>query len=147
MAGFKLTKEHIINVFAPLAETTNTNERERFFTDALVNDVTWTIAGSAHSLAGTRHSIESHADATFKRLGNKLRAPIKFTVTRVIVDAEPDTDGWWATVETVGEATRKNGKPYNNQYVWLTRWNDEGKIAEVRSYFDTMLSEEVLRDE
>lgn len=38
------------------------------------------------------------------------------------------------------------GKAYNNEYVWLTRWNDEGKIVEIRSYFDTMLSEEALAD-
>ena len=38
------------------------------------------------------------------------------------------------------------GKPYNNDYIWLTQWNDEGKIVYVRSYFDTMLSQEALHD-
>ncbi|KAG8411250.1 hypothetical protein J3459_016462 [Metarhizium acridum] len=79
-----------------------------------------------------------------KRLGRNLKGPIRFTATRVIVDAEREEDGWWCTVETKGEATRTTGQPYDNEYAWLMRWNDEGKIVEVRSYFDTMLSEKVL---
>ncbi|KZZ94277.1 hypothetical protein AAL_05244 [Moelleriella libera RCEF 2490] len=78
-------------------------------------------------------------------LSEKLQEPIKFTVTRVVVDAERDVDGWWCAVETRGEATRATGEPYNNEYAWLMRWNDEGKVDEIRAYFDTMLSEEVLR--
>ncbi|KAG8411662.1 hypothetical protein J3459_016326 [Metarhizium acridum] len=96
------------------------------------------------SLAETRHSVQDHEDATFKRLGRNLKGPIRFTATRVIVDAEREEDGWWCTVETKGEATRTTGQPYDNEYAWLMRWNDEGKIVEVRSYFDTMLSEKVL---
>ncbi|KJZ73844.1 hypothetical protein HIM_06737 [Hirsutella minnesotensis 3608] len=143
--AFILTRDHILRAFAPLAETKDAAIRERFFTDSIVPDVTWTITGSAHSLAGTRRSLEAHSAASFNKLGQKLRGPIAFTVTRVIVDAEPGPDGWWACVETRGEATRSTGEPYNNEYVWLTRWNAAGKMDEVRSYFDTMLSEEVLR--
>ncbi|EQK99433.1 hypothetical protein OCS_04854 [Ophiocordyceps sinensis CO18] len=64
------------------------------------------------------------------------------------VAPDPDPDGrWWACVETRGQATRKpSGKPYNNEYIWLTAWSREGRIVEVRSYFDSMLSEEVLRE-
>ncbi|KND88356.1 hypothetical protein TOPH_06975 [Tolypocladium ophioglossoides CBS 100239] len=146
MSGFTLTKAHILQAFAPLAETHDPAARERFFSESVDPNVTWTITGSAHSLAGTRHSLQAHADATFNRLGKKLRGPIKFTVARVHIDAEPTEDGGrWACVETVGESTRKTGEPYNNEYMWLTRWNGEGRIVEVRSYFDTMLSEEVLQ--
>ncbi|KAI5461967.1 hypothetical protein BGZ63DRAFT_403245 [Mariannaea sp. PMI_226] len=100
----------------------------------------------AHSLAGTSYNIKDHAEKSFNRLGKRLVAPIKFVVQRVIVDAEKSEDGWWACVETKGEATRKTGADYHNEYIWLTRFNDQGRIVEIRSYFDTMLAEEVLAE-
>lgn len=39
------------------------------------------------------------------------------------------------------------GQPYNNDYVWLTRWNERGQIFSVRSYHDTNLAEKVLKGE
>ncbi|KAK2612644.1 hypothetical protein QQS21_001260 [Conoideocrella luteorostrata] len=144
MARFILTKDIVRKAFAHLGETQNMEYRKKFMTDYLVPNITWTCTGSAHSLAGTRHSVEEHSKATFERLGKKLQGQIQFVVTRVIVDAEPEADGWWCSVETRGVATRTTGEPYNNDYVWLMRWNDEGKVVEIRSYFDTMLSEQVL---
>lgn len=41
---------------------------------------------------------------------------------------------------------RRIGAPYNNEYVWLTKWNDEGKIVEIKSYFDSAMSEELLNE-
>lgn len=146
MPTFKLTKAHVFAAFEPLAEIEDLTVRNRFFSEYVVPDVIWTMTGSAHSLIGTRTTLQAHSDATFNRLGKKLVKPIKFIVLRAIVDGERSEDGWWASVETKGEATRKNGKPYDNEYVWLTRWNDEGKMVEIRSYFDTMLSEQVLED-
>lgn len=145
MSSFRLTKALVHKAFSHLAETKNAQVRGRFLSEYVVPDVKWTCTGSAHSLAGTRHTVHDHNEATFARLGRKLQEPIKFTVTRVVVDAERDVDGWWCAVETRGEATRATGEPYNNEYAWLMRWNDEGKVDEIRAYFDTMLSEEVLR--
>lgn len=144
MAGFILTKDYVFKAFSHLSEIEDIEHRKKFLTEYIVPNVIWTCTGNAHSLAGTRYSVKEHEDATFKRLGKKLKGPIKFIATRVIVDAEPEADGWWSTVETKGEATRTTGEPYDNEYVWLMRWNDEGKIVEIRSYFDTMLSEQVL---
>lgn len=149
MAGFVLTEAHVRRAFAPLAETADAAARDRFFRDWVAPDVTWTVADSAHSLAGTRRSLRAHAAATFDRLGARLRGPIRFDVVRVLVDAAaPGPDGSsWACVETRGSARhRAGGLPYDNDYVWLTRWGPDGRIVEVRSYFDTMLSEEVLRE-
>lgn len=143
MSQFILTKEHVVQAFSPLAEI-DPAARAPFFTNSMVPDIIWTITGSAHSLAGTRTNLQSHSDATFKRLDEKLRGPVKFMVGRVIVDAQASEDGWWACVEAKGEAMTNSGENYNNEYVWLTRWNDEGKIVEVRAYFDTMLSEQLL---
>ena len=145
MPSFVLTKDYVLRAFAHLSETKNLELRNKFFADFMVPDVIWTCAGSAHSLAGTRYSIESHAEATFNRLGKKLDGPIEFSVLRAIVDSDRADDGWWSAVETRGKATRTNGEPYENEYAWLLRWNDDGRIVEIRSYFDTMLAEQVLR--
>ncbi|OAQ71307.1 hypothetical protein VFPPC_03628 [Pochonia chlamydosporia 170] len=144
MPGFTLTKDYVRKAFAHLGEVNDIEHRKKFLTEYIVPNVTWTCTGNAHSLAGTRYTLKDHEDATFNRLGKKLKGPIKFTATRVIVDAEAEEDGWWCTVETKGEATRTTGEAYDNEYVWLMRWNDEGKIVEIRSYFDTLLSEQVL---
>ncbi|KAL6852524.1 hypothetical protein ACO1O0_007070 [Amphichorda felina] len=150
---FKLTKDYVLSSFAPLAEIHDLAKRKTFFTESIdSSNITWTITGD-HSLSGTRTTLEAHAAASFDRLGPKLSEPIRFLVTRIIVDAErteesdPEKSGWWACVETRGEATIKTGEPYNNEYVWLMRWNDHGKIVEIRSYFDSLMSEYVLHRE
>ncbi|KAK7421478.1 hypothetical protein QQX98_002177 [Neonectria punicea] len=146
MSSFKLTRAYILKAFELLQETQDLALRNSFFSEYVVPDVKWTIAGRAHSLVGTWHSLREHNEASFNHLGKRLVAPIKFVVTRVVVDGERAEDGWWACVEISGEATRRTGLDYNNEYVWLTRFNDQGKIVEVRSYFDTMLSEQVLAE-
>ncbi|KAG5926543.1 hypothetical protein E4U42_003165 [Claviceps africana] len=143
MPPFVLTKALVCQAFAHLAETEDLAVRGQF-NSYIDPDVVWTCAGSAHSLAGTRHGLRAHGAATFDRLGRHLRGPIRFAVTSVVVDAEPEEDGWWCSVEARGEATRVDGRPYNNEYVWLMRWDGRGKVVEIRSYFDTMLSEQVL---
>ncbi|KAH7149040.1 hypothetical protein B0J13DRAFT_523697 [Dactylonectria estremocensis] len=146
MSAFKLTRSHVIEAFAPLQETADMARRNAFFSDSVVPDVKWTVAGQAHSLIGTQNSMKEHADATFNKIGKRLDGPIKFVVTKVIVDGDKADDGWWTSVELKGEATRRTGMDYNNEYVWLTRFNDQGKIVEIRSYFDTLLSEMVLAE-
>ena len=146
MSTFKLTKAHVHHVFASLLETDDLSVRNVFFTDHMIPDVTWTITGTGHSLAGTRYNLQDHSNASFNNLGKRLTGPIKFVVKRVVVDAEREENGWWACVELKGEAMRKTGKEYNNEYIWLTRFNDDGKIVEVRSYFDTLFAENVLQE-
>lgn len=96
--------------------------------------------------------------------GKKLTGQIRFVVRSIIL--EPDTRS--ACIEMRGYATRTNGRspdrdqtvrfsisdaetctgqPYNNDYIWLTQWNDEGKIFTVRSYHDTSLAEKVLHED
>ncbi|KAK7426251.1 hypothetical protein QQZ08_007281 [Neonectria magnoliae] len=131
--------------FNPSKKTEDLALRNAFFSEYVVPDVKWTIAGRAHSLVGTWHSLWEHNEASFNHLEKRLVAPIKFVVTRVVVDGERAEDGWWACVEVLDEATRRTGLD-NNENVWLTRFNDQGKIVEVRSYFDTILSEQVLAE-
>ncbi|KAH6986350.1 hypothetical protein BKA56DRAFT_670515 [Ilyonectria sp. MPI-CAGE-AT-0026] len=146
MADFKLTRPHVLKAFEPLQETDDIARRNSFFSESMVADVKWTITGQAHSLVGTRNSIQEHSNMSFDKIDKRLEGPIKFVVTKVIVDGERADDGWWTSVELRGEATRRTGMDYNNENVWLTRFNDQGKIVEVRSYFDTLLEEMVLAE-
>ncbi|KFZ19135.1 hypothetical protein V501_00817 [Pseudogymnoascus sp. VKM F-4519 (FW-2642)] len=145
--AFKLTKAYIQHVFAPLEDINDVEGRKSFFSETADQNITWKVAGSAHSLAGTRHSLEAHEEATFHRLSKRLSTPIRITITAVIVNAEPSEDGWWASIELRGEANKTSGGVYSNENVWLTRWNDKGKIVEIRSWFDFVLTEQLLSQE
>ncbi|KAF3765560.1 hypothetical protein M406DRAFT_329457 [Cryphonectria parasitica EP155] len=137
-----LTKDYIRDAFKHLEEVEDVEHRNLFFKKYMVEDVKWEITGNGHELAGTRYSLAEHSSASFTKLGKKLQKPIKFVVRSIIL--EPDTR--WACVECQGFATRTNGQPYNNDYVWLTEWDANGKIFHVRSYHDTNLAEKVLHE-
>jgi ketosteroid isomerase-like protein len=49
-----------------------------------------------------------------------------------------------AYTEFQGEATQLNGKPYNNYYLWVLIFEDDGLIHEIREYLDTGLVREVF---
>ena len=49
-----------------------------------------------------------------------------------------------AYVEFRGEATQLNGKPYNNQYLRIMIFDDQGHAQEIREYLDTRLVQEVF---
>ncbi|KAF2238878.1 hypothetical protein EV356DRAFT_528771 [Viridothelium virens] len=49
-----------------------------------------------------------------------------------------------AYVEFKGEGTQNNGRPYNNQYLWVMIFDDNGKATEIREYLDTGLVREVF---
>ncbi|PSR97363.1 hypothetical protein BD289DRAFT_480207 [Coniella lustricola] len=137
-----LTKDYIRDAFKLLEEVDDLSQRNSFFEKFVVPNVKWEITGTAHDMAGTRHNLADHSAASFDKLGKKLSKPIKFVVRSVILEAETR----WASIECQGFTTRLNGKPYQNDYVWLTEWNDEGKIFHVRSYHDTHLAEIVLHE-
>lgn len=67
--SFTLTKEYIYLALKPLEEVDDLETRSEFFKKYIVEDVTWTLAGNAHELAGTSHSLSEHNAATFNRLG------------------------------------------------------------------------------
>ena len=49
-----------------------------------------------------------------------------------------------AYVEFKGEATQNNGKPYDNHYMWVMIFNEDGHAFEIREYLDTGLVKEVF---
>lgn len=49
-----------------------------------------------------------------------------------------------ATVIFEGESTTQAGDPYNNRYIQLLEFGDDGLIHQVWEYFDTALANEIL---
>ncbi|KAH8673133.1 hypothetical protein BGZ61DRAFT_591638 [Ilyonectria robusta] len=76
MADFKLTRPHVLKAFEPLQETDDIARRNSFFSDSMVPDVKWTITGQAHSLVGTRNSIQEHSNMSFDKIDKRLEGPI-----------------------------------------------------------------------
>ncbi|MCJ1394386.1 hypothetical protein MMC18_007264 [Xylographa bjoerkii] len=51
-----------------------------------------------------------------------------------------------AYVEFRGEAIQNNGKPYDNNYLWVMIFDDHGHATEIREYLDTGLVKEVFAE-
>jgi ketosteroid isomerase-like protein len=55
-------------------------------------------------------------------------------------------EGNYVVIESTGEAKTKKGKPYNQAYCDVYRF-ENGKLQEITTYLDTVLSKEALADE
>lgn len=51
-----------------------------------------------------------------------------------------------ATVIFEGESTTRTGQPYNNRFVQILEFDDDGLIQQVWEFFDTQLANSVLFD-
>ena len=67
------------------------------------------------------------------RLADRYRA----SAQRIIADGD------YVVVQARGEATTKDGSPYNNEYCFVYRM-ENGKIREVTEYLDTELVTQAL---
>lgn len=68
-ASVSLTKEYIRDAYKHLEETEDLDFRNQFWKKYMIQNVTWEITGNGHSLAGVRHSLAEHSDASFSKLG------------------------------------------------------------------------------
>ena len=101
----KLTKDYIKLAFGHLEETQDLNKRDIFFKEYMVENVTWEITGQDHYMAGIRHSLAEHTAASFAKLRQKIKDPIKFVIRSIVLDTTIRT----ACVELRGYATKLNG--------------------------------------
>jgi len=54
----------------------------------------------------------------------------------------------WVVIESESRAVLRDGTPYNNQYMFVFKFDDDGKILEFKEYWDTLHARETLfRDE
>ena len=50
----------------------------------------------------------------------------------------------WVVIESESRAVLRDGTPYNNQYVFIFKFDDAGKILEFKEYWDTLHARETL---
>ena len=102
----------------------------------LADDVSWTNIGTTR-FSGTYSGKKVLLDQLLGPLFGQLKAGISPTVERLT--AEGDV----VVAQTTGIAETHEGVPYNNSYCQVIRIR-EGKIAEVKEYFDTQLTSSVF---
>jgi ketosteroid isomerase-like protein len=104
--------------------------------DLLSDDVTWTNIG-ATKFSGTYAGKQTLMEQLLGPLFGQLKAGISSEIERLT--AEGDI----VVAQTSGTAETLNGTPYNNTYCQIILIRD-GKIAEVKEYFDTALVDSVF---
>ena len=102
----------------------------------LADDITWTNIGST-KLSGTYLGKQTLINQLIGPLFSQLKAGIASEVERLT--AESDI----VVAQTSGSAETLDGVPYNNSYCQVVRIRN-GKIAEVKEYFDTELTSSVF---
>jgi|tagenome__1003787_1003787.scaffolds.fasta_scaffold20871307_2 ketosteroid isomerase-like protein len=124
-------KQLLQRVFAELERG-----NRRPFIDTFADDVTWTIVGGT-PWSRTYDGKTAVLEQLLRPLGERLTAPVKVTVRRVLADGD------CVVVEADGEAATKAGHPYNNRYCWIFRVED-GKVRAITEYLDTELVAKAL---
>ena len=122
-----------INLFNHL----KTGDNDKFFSH-VADNVSWTVMGT-HPLAGIYKSKNDFILNTFQRLNKLLKEGVILKVNNIIV--QDDT----AVVEMESLSTALNGKPFNNTYCWVCRFEDD-IIMEVRAYVDSALVQRLINE-
>lgn len=112
-----------------------TGHNELFF-QQVAPDVQWSVMGH-HPLAGTYQNKEDFISHTFQRLNKILKEGVVLEFKNIFIDGEV------AIVEMESLSTALNGKPFNNTYCWITRFEND-VIVEVRAYVDSALVQKVI---
>ena len=100
--------------------------------------VDWTVMGS-HALSGRYTELATFRQSTFGRLNPRMESPLALKVTNVIVS------GGQAAVELSADGKQKSGKPFDNKYCWVVRYDEKGMVVQVRAYLDGELVNETIR--
>ena len=104
----------------------------------VADDVTWTNIGHT-KFSGTYAGKQALVEQLLGPLFGQLKAGIASEIERLT--AEGDV----VVAQTQGTAETHDGTSYNNTYCQVIRIRD-GKIAEVKEYFDTALVDAVFGD-
>jgi ketosteroid isomerase-like protein len=102
----------------------------------LADDVTWTNIGTTR-FSGTYSGKQALVEQLLGPLFGQLKAGIASEIEQLT--AEGDI----VVAQTRGTAETQEGVPYNNSYCQVIRIRD-GRIAEVKEYFDTALADAVF---
>jgi uncharacterized protein len=101
------------------------------FVGALADDVRWTIKGST-AWSRTWEGLDSVRSRLLGPLMAQFANGYRARALRVLADED------YVVIESRGDATTKDGKPYRNAYCLVFRL-EEGKVRELTEYCDTEL--------
>ncbi len=102
----------------------------------IADDIRWVNIGSTR-FSGTYVGKEALVEQLLGPLFEQLKAGISSTIENLIAEGD------FVVAQTTGSAETTDGKPYNNSYCQVFTIRD-GKIAEVKEYFDTELTSAVF---
>ncbi|KAL8797114.1 MAG: hypothetical protein Q9195_000581 [Heterodermia aff. obscurata] len=101
------------------------------------------VTGQEHHLGGSRSTGEDwvlHLETM-----NAIYDKSTFAVEIVHVFGGGEEP--WVCMEAVVSAKTLEGKDYRNEFVWVMRFNTEGKIDKIRAYYDTAHTEAAIAPE
>ena len=128
-----ISLKNIVGLFNYL----KTDESDKFF-EYVDDNVLWTVMGT-HPLAGVYKSKNDFILNTFQRLNNLLKEGVILKVNNIIIQDNT------AVVEMESLSTALNGKPFNNTYCWICRFEND-IIVEVRAYVDSALVQRLINE-
>ncbi|KAJ3542792.1 hypothetical protein NM208_g400 [Fusarium decemcellulare] len=129
-----LTKEELEAIFAtdPL---TNGGP----FWSRVADNVEWTVMGSSPG-CGHYTNLKDLRANTIEKLMKFLQGPPQIKMVNVFFGGEHYE---WTTMELEARGVLKSGEEYHNHYALVIKWNEEGKVIQVRDYLDTALIERI----
>jgi ketosteroid isomerase-like protein len=107
-----------------------------FFQDVLAEDVVWTIKGTSPA-AGTYKGRAVFIEQAVAPFAARLSSFVKPRVNDIWADGN-DVVVYWD-----GAAVAKDGKPYNNSFVWIFRMQDL-RANEVIAFLDLTQYDDVI---
>lgn len=131
-----LTIETVQTAFQPFEN----GDPPSFFKNYVADDVIWTITGSVEGQSGTYDSKREVLDNALNPVVRHMATPVERKVKSIMISGD------WAIVEHTAEAKTKKGMDMFQEFCWVCRF-EEGKIVQVRMYFDTAMAAKVLAEQ
>lgn len=125
-------KHTIKTIFAALADGDS-----KPFVDAMRDDFSWTISGQG-PWGRTWQGKVAVRDKLIRPLFAQFGGTYRNRARRVV------GDGNIVVVECKGDVDTKAGDRYDNDYCYICRFADDGRLVALTEYMDTALAERVL---
>lgn len=126
--------EHISFVWE-LFEKLVQGKTDEFF-EHVADNVKWTVMGT-HALAGTYHNKKTFLNRALGEVRKRLRGAWVLKIRNMVFSGDT------VVVEMESLSTALNGKPFNNTYCWILRF-EGNKVVEVRAYVDSALVQKLI---
>jgi ketosteroid isomerase-like protein len=131
----KLTKQFVEKLFRNLEN----GHQDQFFSQVAPN-VLWEVMGT-HPLAGVYNGKQEFLDHTFVRLKKLLKGGPVLKVSNILIAEDTPI----VIVKMVQLSYSINGRPFNNTYCWLVKFENE-VIVHVRAYLDSALVQALVNE-